>query len=259
MNSTRRHVHSPRVRRLARDHGVALDGLVGTGPRGRVTTTDVLHVEAVTTLSRNEMGAAQPSRSTPAAGPSPNTAVIEVDVTRVAKGTHALLAAVVEAAVAALRQALPDRGPGVGIRVVAHEGGRARTIRDADRLSMAGLLHALEMAPAEPRAGIDVTPGQGAQQTDRTLAVHDAGGDGLLFESLPMAVGDFAALSVGAPVERAAVITQPDGERGIGVRTCVHLALTYDDQLPRTGVATMLATVRGRLERLGQSVGGGSS
>jgi pyruvate dehydrogenase E2 component (dihydrolipoamide acetyltransferase) len=259
VNSTRRHVHSPRVRRLARDHGVALEGLVGTGPRGRVTTTDVLHVEAVTTLSRNEMGAAQPSRATPAAGPSQTTAVIEVDVTRVAKGTHALLAAVVEAAVAALRQALPDRGPGVGIRVVAHEGGRARTIRDADRLSMAGLLHALEMAPDGPGAGIGVGPGQGAQPEDRTLAVHDAGGDGLLFESLPMAVGDLAALSVGAPVERVAVIVQPDGERGIGVRTCVHLALTYDDQLSRAAVATMLAAVRTRLEGLGQSVGGGSS
>ena len=67
-----------------------------------------------------------------------------------------------------------------------------------------------------------------------------------------MAVGDLAALSVGAPVERVAVIVQPDGERGIGVRTCVHLALTYDDQLSRAGVATMLAAVRTRLERLGQ-------
>ena len=128
MTSTRRHVHSPRVRRLARDHGVALDGLVGTGPRGRVTTSDVLHIEAATTLSGNEIGAAQPSGSTPATRPRQTTAVIEVDVTRVAKGTHALLAAVIEAAVPALRQALPDGGPGVGIRVVAHEGGRARTI-----------------------------------------------------------------------------------------------------------------------------------
>ena len=259
MTSTRRHVHSPRVRRLARDHGVALDGLVGTGPRGRVTTSDVLRVDAATTLSGNEIGAPKAGGLTPATRPHQTTAVIEVDVTRVAKGTHGLLAAVIEAAVPALRQALPDWGPGVGIRVVAHEGGRARTIRDADRLSMAGLLHALESAPDEPRAGIDARPDHGTQPGDRCLAVHDAGGDGFLFESLPMTVGDLAALSVGAPVERAAVITQPDGERGIGVRTCVHLALTYDDQLPRAGVATMLATVRGRLERLGQSVGGGSS
>ena len=90
-------------------------------------------------------------------------------------------------------------------------------------------------------------------------SVHDAVGDGFLFESLPMALGDVAALSVGAPVERVAVIVQPDGERGIGVRTCVHLALTYDEQLSRAGVATMLAAVRTRLERLGQIVGGGSS
>ena len=144
MTSTRRHVHSPRVRRLARDHGVALDGLVGTGPRGRVTTSDVLRGERRDHAVRQRDGAAQAGGSTPATGPSQTTAVIEVDVTRVAKGTHALLAAVIEAAVPALRQALPDRGPGVGIRVVAHEGGRARTIRDADRLSMAGLLHALE-------------------------------------------------------------------------------------------------------------------
>ena len=233
--------------------------LVGTGPQGRVTTSDVLRVEAATTLSGNETAAAQPRGMTPATRPSQSTAVIEVDVTRVAKGTHAVLAAVIEAAVPALRQVMPDRRPGEGIRVVAHEGGRARTIRDADRLSMAGLLHALETAPAEPRAGIDVMPGQGAQQTDRTLAVHDAGGDGFLFESLPTVVGDLAALSVGAPVERVAVIVQPDGERGIGVRTFVHLALTYDEQLSRAGVAKMLAAVRTRLEGFGPAAGGGAS
>ena len=48
--------------------------------------------------------------------------------------------------------------------------------------------------------------GHGTQPEAHCLAVHDAAGDGLLFESLPMAVGDLAALSVGAPVERAAVI-----------------------------------------------------
>jgi len=210
-------------------------------------------------LSGNEIGAPQAGRLTPATRPRQTTAVIEVDVTRVPKGTHALLAAVIEAAVPALRQALPDSGSGLGIRVVAHEGGRARTIRDADRLSMAGLLHALESAPDQPRAGIDARHGHGTQPEAHCLAVHDAAGEGLLFESLPMAVGDLAALSVGAPVERVAVIVQPDGERGIGVRTCVHLALTYDDQLSRAAVATMLAAVRTRLERLGQSVGGGSS
>ena len=259
MTSTRRQVHSPRVRRLARDHGVALDGLVGTGPQGRVTTSDVLRLDVATTLWDNAIAGPQPSGSTPADPPRRTTAVVEVDVTRVAKGTHGLLAAVIEAAVPALRQALPDKGAGVGIRVVAHEGGRERTIRDADRLSMAGLLHALQRAPDEPRAGIDARPGHGAQPEDHSLAVHDAGGDGFLFESLPMAVGDLAALSVGAPVERPAVIAQPDGERGIGIRTCVHLALTYDDQLPRAAVATMLASVRGRLMRLGQGVGGASS
>ena len=63
----------------------------------------------------------------------------------------------------------------------------------------------------------------------------------------------------------AARATDPDPGRvtrsrlPIGVRTCVHLALTYDDQLSRAAVATMLAAVRTRLEGLGQSVGGESS
>jgi hypothetical protein len=237
---------------------VALDGLVGTGPHGRVTTADVLRVEASTSLSRNETDSVQTGGSSPVTRPRQSTAVIEVDVTRMVKGAHPLLAAVIEAAVLALRQALPD-GPGTGIRVVADVGGRARTIHDADRLSLAGLLRALEGAPVEPRAPLEVGAGRGAQPEDRTLVVHDAGGDGFLFESVPMAVGDLAALSVGAAVERAAVVLQTDGERGIGVRTCVHLALTYDDQLSRAGAATMLAAVRARLEETSRSVGGESS
>jgi 2-oxoglutarate dehydrogenase E2 component (dihydrolipoamide succinyltransferase) len=42
----RRHQHSPRVRRLAADAGVALTALVGTGPSGRVTTDDVRRAAA---------------------------------------------------------------------------------------------------------------------------------------------------------------------------------------------------------------------
>jgi 2-oxoglutarate dehydrogenase E2 component (dihydrolipoamide succinyltransferase) len=262
MISTKRHVHSPRVRRVARDHGVALDGLVGSGPNGRVTTADVLragdHVAGSRQLTGIEIDALTGGVAhAPPAGQA--MAVVEVDVTRVAKGSHALLAAVIEAAVPALRRALSDRGPDVGIRVVVHEGGRSRTIRDADHLSMTGLLHALEVAADGSGAGIDGGPRHGSRPEDRSLAVHAAGGDGFLFESLPMVVGDLAALSVGAPVERVAVIVQPDGERGIGVRTFVHLALTYDEQLSRAGVVKMLAAVRTRLEGLGRVAGGGAS
>ena len=42
-----RHRSAPRVRRLARDRGVALEGLTGTGPLGRVVAADVLRAADV--------------------------------------------------------------------------------------------------------------------------------------------------------------------------------------------------------------------
>ncbi len=46
--SGRRHEHSPRVRRLASEAGLALSALAGTGPAGRVTPQDVLRAASAT-------------------------------------------------------------------------------------------------------------------------------------------------------------------------------------------------------------------
>ncbi len=51
-------IASPAARRLAREHGVALGGVRGTGPRGRITMSDVLTVRA---NSSNGDAAAQDS------------------------------------------------------------------------------------------------------------------------------------------------------------------------------------------------------
>src|SRR5207249_2314192 len=65
-----RHQHSPRVRRLAAEIGVALESLTGTGPGGRVTTADV------------SAAAVEPVRTAPPLS-AQLTTVVEVDVTSV--------------------------------------------------------------------------------------------------------------------------------------------------------------------------------
>ena len=57
-------VASPSVRRRAREMGVELGNVVGTGPRGRITTPDVLRFQTPTTV----IGPAKRANTSPAAG-----------------------------------------------------------------------------------------------------------------------------------------------------------------------------------------------
>ncbi|WP_392544303.1 E3 binding domain-containing protein [Oryzobacter telluris] len=261
MTVAHRHTHSPRVRRLARDHGVVLGGMAGSGPRGRVTPGDVLDAAGrVEPAGRIRSAATVPVAPEPVTGGSSGvaapvaragvtTAVVEVDVTRLPATPHELLAAIIEAALTALRQAAPHPEPGVGVDVVVHADDGPVTVPDAHLLTRAALRNALASPPGPSRpAGAGP---RGAAPEALMLAVHDAGACGLLVETPPLAAGELAALSVGAVVDRV-VVVDADGGRGFGVRSLVQVALAYDERLPRAAAVQVLAAVRTRLE------GGGS-
>lgn len=65
-----RHQHSPRVRRLAAESGVALADLSGTGPSGRVTVDDVRRAAEVATAPELPAAPAEPARVAPTAPPA---------------------------------------------------------------------------------------------------------------------------------------------------------------------------------------------
>ncbi|GAA2468227.1 hypothetical protein GCM10009858_01800 [Terrabacter carboxydivorans] len=226
-----RHSHSPRVRRLASDRGLSLDRIAGTGPLGRVTVADV-HRAASTAKSS--------SPATAVAARTLRTAVSEVEVTRLARTTD-LLACVIESSVQSLR-AVP--GPAAAtsrprVRVHAPDG-PLRDVVNAHDLSVQGIRRTLDDAYAVP----DHADGSSAP----ALAVHDLRGSGLLFDLPVLGDGELAALSVGDVVDRPAVVALPDGGRGIGMGTFVHLALTVDEQAAGADAAAVLTQVRQRLE-----------
>ncbi|WP_344252231.1 hypothetical protein [Terrabacter carboxydivorans] len=118
--------------------------------------------------------------------------------------------------------------------------GPLRDVVNAHDLSVQGIRRTLDDAYAVP----DHADGSSAP----ALAVHDLRGSGLLFDLPVLGDGELAALSVGDVVDRPAVVALPDGGRGIGMGTFVHLALTVDEQAAGADAAAVLTQVRQRLE-----------
>lgn len=224
-----RHIHSPRVRRLATDRGVNLDRLAGTGPLGRVTTEDVQRA-----ASTAESHSSAPAVATRAL----RTGVIELEVTRLA-ATADLLASVVESAVRAVRAAPGSAGRVSQPAVAVHgpSGDAPRVVVNAHDLSVSGIQRALEDAYAPPESMV-------SPSSRPALSVHDLGGTGLLFDLPVLDDGELMGLSIGDVVDRPTVVALPDGGRGIGMGSFVHLALTVDEHLTGADAAWVLTQVR---------------
>ena len=232
-----RQVHSPRVRRLAHDRGVHLGGLTGTGPRGRVTTDDVNRAAS--------MAESLPLAS-PVAAPGTvrarHTAVTEVEVTRLTTSPD-LLAWLVESSVRTVRSVRAATAEVVPTTVSVHgpPGGAPRTVVNAHDLGVQGIERVLGAAD---------TPlnGSEGQASRPELSVHDLRGTGVLFDVPVLEDGVVVAISFGDVVDRPTVVELPDGGRGIGIGSFVHLALTVDEHLAGASAARLLARVRQRLE-----------
>ena len=231
-----RQVHSPRVRRLAHDRGVHLGGLTGTGPRARVTTDDVNRA-----ASMAELPLASPVAA-PGTVRACYTAVTEVEVTRLTTSPD-LLACLVESSVRTVRSVRAATAEVVRTTVSVHgpPGGAPRTVVNAHDLGVQGIQRVL--------GGVD-TPlnGSEGQASRPELSVHDLRGTGVLFDVPVLEDGVVVALSCGDVVDRPTVVELPDGGRGIGIGSFVHLALTVDEHLAGASAARLLARVRQRLE-----------
>jgi 2-oxoglutarate dehydrogenase E2 component (dihydrolipoamide succinyltransferase) len=231
----RRHRFSPRVRRLARDNGVTLERVIGTGVAGRVTPSDVVRA--------GELGSTAPPPIAayavpPVAPPRPATAssgtlVVEVGVS--SAGEPELPARIALAALAADRIERPGRaGTDLGVLVDEQQVRRMHHLPNAAGLNLAAAARTLRDRAALPM-------GLGSAN----LAILDCAASGALYEVVALEPGTDAVLAIGTVIRRPAVVSGAPGEMLIAVRAFVHLALTYDAaSLPPAAAARILGAVR---------------
>lgn len=269
-----RHRHSPRVRRLAMENGVALETIAGTGPRGRVSPGDVLRAAA--------------DRSGPIAAPhgaeaghavslpkvtSQLTTVVEVDLTRVVALRDrikdaferrtgvplSMTAFFAQAALEALRlHPMLNASVGadgqtvtrhasqhLGVAVEALHGLVVPVLRDAGDLSLLGLARKIADLTERARMGV-LEPGELA---GATFTLANAESRGALFETPIVSPHQAGSLATGAVVERPVAFRHEDGNYAIAIRSMAYCALSYDQRLvDAITAARYLGAVKTRLE-----------
>lgn len=281
----RRTKSSPLVRRIAREHGVDIGQLEGTGLSGRVTKNDI--------LSFIESGApaeAKPAQApaAPAYEPPPApalkpaegdrveqmsimrkkiaehmvqsrrtsahvTTVYEIDMTAVAKlrerskgafqertGTKlTFMPFIFQAVIKAVRkfpifnaqvtgdQIIYKRDINLGMAVALDGGLIVPVIKRADDLSISGLARAAndlaERARTKQLKPDEVTGG--------TFTITNPGVFGGLFGTPIINQPQLAILGVGKIEKRAKVLTTPDGDDYIAIRSMAYFALSFDHRV----------------------------
>jgi pyruvate dehydrogenase E2 component (dihydrolipoamide acetyltransferase) len=251
-----RHSHSPLVRRLARESGIGLEDLVGTGPAGRVTRSDVTLAAA----TADRVVSVSHTVGTPRIVSTPQTSaqatcVVEVDMSNVVAlrerhdaspdegndGRPTLTALVVDALVQALRaypalnasidadgRSIHHQGrQHIGVTVDTDKGLVVPVIKGAGDLNPRGLSRRIADVTDRARRGALLPD----ELTAGTFTVTDTGSRGALFDTPILVPGQVGIVGVGDIVERAVVARRPDGERAIAIRSMAYLALTYDHRL----------------------------
>lgn len=286
--------YSPAVRRLAREHGIDLETLSGTGLGGRVTKEDVLaaiaqrgvHTEEervkITPIRRLIAENMQRSvREIPQAW-----AMVEVDVTdlvlyreRVKEDFQrregvklTYLPFVLQAVVEGLKQhpRLNARWAGehiilrrrihLGIAVATEQGLLVPVIRDADRLSLAGLARAVhELTQRARQHQLTLEDVQGA-----TFTVNNTGALGVML-SRPIVPPDQAGILTMEAITQRVIVFTDRGSHTLpkvmdeslssfvapvfSVRYCMNMCLSFDHRiLDGAEAAAFLQTVKQRLE-----------
>jgi 2-oxoglutarate dehydrogenase E2 component (dihydrolipoamide succinyltransferase) len=294
----RRTKSSPLVRNIAKEHGIDISRLEGTGMSGRVTKNDILSfIEsgAAMTPQQAMQGSPQPAQqaSAQAAPVAPETApaaqptqpaagdrveqmsvmrrkiaehmilsrrtsahvttVYEIDMTRIAKlrdrekrsfmertGTKlTYMPFIFQAVTSAIRkfpvfnaqvsndQIIYKRDINLGMAVALDWGLIVPVIKRADDLSISGLARAAndlaERARAKQLKPDDVAGG--------TFTITNPGVFGGLFGTPIINQPQVAILGVGAIVKRPKVVTTPEGDDYIAIRSMAYFALTFDHRI----------------------------
>lgn len=277
--------YSPAVRRLAREHGVDLRQIRGTGQGGRVTKEDVLaflareHVRA----EEEEWVRATPLRRLIAENMQRSVreipqawAMVEADVTGLVLHRERVkdefqrregvrltyLPFVLQAVIEGLKQhpllnarwadehIVLRRRIHLGIAVATEQGLVVPVIRDADRLSLSGLARAAHDLIERARQNrLTLEDVQGA-----TFTVNNTGALGTVL-SRPIVPPDQAGILTMEAITRRLVVSGDEEELTLmapptlSVRFCMNLCLSFDHRiLDGAEAAAFLQTVKRQLE-----------
>ncbi|HKY29334.1 MAG TPA: dihydrolipoamide acetyltransferase family protein [Pyrinomonadaceae bacterium] len=281
----RRTKSSPLVRRIAREHGVDIAQLEGTGLSGRVTKNDILSfiesgAPAETKPAKVPAAPAYEPPPAPALKPAEGdrveqmsimrkkiaehmvqsrrtsahvTTVYEIDMTAVAKlrdrskdaflertGTKlTFMPFIFEAVNKALRkfpifnaqvsgdQILYKRDINLGMAVALDWGLIVPVIKRADDLSISGLARAANDLADRARTK-QLKPDE---VTGGTFTITNPGVFGGLFGTPIINQPQLAILGVGKIEKRAKVLSTPDGDDYIAIRSMAYFALSFDHRV----------------------------
>jgi pyruvate dehydrogenase E2 component (dihydrolipoamide acetyltransferase) len=297
----RRTRSSPLVRNIAKEHGIDITRLEGTGMSGRVTKNDILsYIESGAAMTPQQamqsgqsgqsgqagagLSSAQPatqaSAATPTARPAAEdrveqmsvmrkkiaehmimsrrtsahvTTVYEIDMTRIARireqhkrefqeraGTKlSYMPFIFQAITSAIRkfpifnaqvsgeQIIYKRDINLGMAVALDWGLIVPVIKRADDLSISGLARAANDLAERARAK-QLKPDEVA---GGTFTITNPGVFGGLFGTPIINQPQVAILGVGTIEKRPKVVTSPEGDDYIAIRSMAYFALTFDHRI----------------------------
>jgi 2-oxoglutarate dehydrogenase E2 component (dihydrolipoamide succinyltransferase) len=140
----------------------------------------------------------------------------------------------------------------LGIAVALDWGLIVPVIKRADELSLVGLTRQLNDLASRARAK-KLRP---EEVQDATFTITNPGVFGSLMGTPIIPVPTTAILGIGAIEKRPKVVTGPDGEDTIAIRTCAYFSLSFDHRVIDGAVADQfLAAIKRTLESYAESAG----
>ena len=139
----------------------------------------------------------------------------------------------------------------IGVAVALDWGLIVPVIKRAEDLSLSGITRALNDLAARARAK-KLSPGE---VQDGTFTITNPGVFGSLMGTPIISQPQVAILGVGAIEKRPKVISGPDGEDTIAIRTCAYFSISFDHRIIDGAVADQfLAFVKKALETFPEAV-----
>jgi pyruvate/2-oxoglutarate dehydrogenase complex dihydrolipoamide acyltransferase (E2) component len=271
--------YSPAVKQLAKEHGVDLGQVTGTGAGGRVTKKDIL--DFIGTRTAPQSPAAPPAQSTASAATEqvlPLTPMRKTIAERMVKSRHTsahvvtffeadfgtiakvregrgltYLPFVIHAVAGAMRDVpmlnsswsdtgiILKRDINIGIAVALDEGLLVPVVRNAAGKTVGQL--AKEAADLAERARVKRLNPEEVQ--DGTFTITNHGGFGSLFSTPIIHQPQIAIMGVGAVQKRATVIND-----AIAIRPMAFLSLSFDHRVIDGATADrFMAKIKANVER----------